>query len=360
MRGVAGMSLSERKVKILQAIINDYIATAEPVGSRTIAKKYDFGLSSATIRNEMSDLEEMGFIIQPHASSGRIPSDLGYRLYVDSLMQQRDLVENEKSFLHGMISENVNQIEYLMEETAKMLSAMTNYTTIISEPIIKSTRLKKIHFMRLDEKNVMIIIAAEGNIVKNHLAKVDYLPSDDELYSISGVVNQCLEGQIMESIELEAIEKLHKNLPGYDELITATLRAMQKTVKSSENLQLHLSGAKNILAFPEFSDVQKAKSLIQTLEDKESLKNLLTSNTVDGDEVQIYIGNESGIEEMKDCSIITTSYKFADNITGTIGILGPTRMNYSQVVSVLNGMVKNIEGVVKNLNNQNDKEKNDS
>ena len=354
------MSLSERKIKILQAIINDYIATAEPVGSRTIAKKYDFGLSSATIRNEMSDLEEMGFIIQPHASSGRIPSDLGYRLYVDSLMQQRDLVENEKSFLHGIVADNINQIEYLMEETAKMLSAMTNYTTIISEPIIKSTRLKKIQFMSLDEKNVMIIIAAEGNIVKNHLAKVDYLPNDDELYSISCVVNQYLEGQIMGSIDSEAVKMLYRNLPGYDDLITATLRAVEKTVKSAENLQLHLSGAKNILAFPEFSDVQKAKSLMQTLEDKESLKNLLSAQTVGGEDLQIYIGNENGIEEMRDCSIITTSYKFADNITGTIGILGPTRMNYSQVVSVLNGMVKNIEVVVKNLNNQNDRENNDS
>ncbi|HCT65245.1 MAG TPA: heat-inducible transcription repressor HrcA [Lachnospiraceae bacterium] len=354
------MSLSDRKIKILQAIINDYIATAEPVGSRTIAKKYDFGLSSATIRNEMSDLEEMGFIIQPHASSGRIPSDLGYRLYVDSLMQQRDLVDKEKSYLHGMVAENVNQIEYLMEETAKMLSTLTNYTTIISEPIIKSTRLKKIRFMSLDEKNVMIIIAADGNIVKNHMAKVDYLPNDDELYSISCVINECLEGQIMESIDLAAVDMLYTNLSGYDELITATLRAIEKTVRSAEKLQLHLSGAKNILAFPEFSDVQKAKSLIQTLEDKESLKALLSTKTVDGKDLQIYIGNENGIEEMKDCSIITTSYKFADNITGTIGILGPTRMNYSQVVSVLNAMAKNIENVVSNLSNQSDKEKNDS
>lgn len=164
----------------------------------------------------------------------------------------------------------------------------------------------------------------------------------------------------MGNIDAEVVKMLYTNLPGYDELITATLKAIEKTVKSVENLQLHLSGAKNILAFPEFSDVQKAKNLMQTLEDKESLKNLLTTKTAAGEDLQIYIGNENGIEEMKDCSIITTSYKFADNITGTIGILGPTRMNYSQVVSVLNGMAKNIEIVVKNLNNQNDEENNDS
>ncbi|MGL4791598.1 MAG: heat-inducible transcriptional repressor HrcA [Anaerotignaceae bacterium] len=344
------MSLNDRKIKILQAIINDYVATAEPVGSRTIAKKYDFGLSSATIRNEMSDLEEMGFIIQPHASAGRIPSDLGYRLYVDSLMKQRELDIRERDFLQGIVANNLNQIEYIMKETAKILSALTNYTTIISEPIIRSTCLKKVQFMSLDDKSVMIIVAAEGNIVKSHIVNIKYLPSDVELFNISCVVSKFLAGQVLENIDPVAREAIYNELAGYDELISELFKLIDKTANKDDNLQLHLSGAKNILAFPEFSDVTKAKNLMQTLEEKEALKTLLSTKTGEvGSDLQIYIGNETGIEEMKDCSIITTSYKFAGNITGTIGIVGPTRMDYSQVVSVLNGMVKNIEEVVKNL-----------
>ncbi len=346
------MALNDRKIKILQAIIHDYIATAEPVGSRTIAKKYDFGLSSATIRNEMSDLEEMGFIIQPHASAGRIPSDMGYRLYVDSLMQQRELVDNEKFVLQSIVEANVNQIEYLMEETARILSAATNYTTIISEPVSKNKNIKKIQVISLDEKTIMVIVISDGNIVKNHISRVEYLPEEKELFDISCAISEMLEGELMESINEKVIEKLYEDFSGYHEIVELVLKAIEKTAKESENLQFHLSGAKNILTFPEFSDVQKAKTLIQTLEEKEILQGLLSARPEQAGDIQIYIGNETGIDEMKDCSVITKNYKFADNIQGSIAILGPTRMNYSQVVSVLNGMVKNIEDVVARINSE--------
>ncbi len=350
------MSLNDRKIKILQAIINDYIATAEPVGSRTIAKKYDLGISSATIRNEMSDLEEMGFIIQPHASSGRIPSDLGYRLYVDSLMQQRELDENEKTFLNNMINKNIDHIEYLMDETAKMLSAMTNYTTIFSEPVIRSTKITKVRLMSLEDNKLMVIVASEGNVVKSKMIEVKYMPDDDRLYEISRIMTNELSGQIMESIDQNVITNLRDELKFYDEIVSAVFTVINKMVEESQNTHFHLSGTNNILAYPEFSDVEKAKTLFQTLEKKDTLANLLTSNEniSTGKDLQIYIGNESGIEEMKDCSIVTTTYKFGDNIQGTIGILGPTRMNYSQVVSVLNGMIKNIEDVLKNLDKKDD------
>lgn len=349
------MSLNDRKIKILQAIINDYIQTAEPVGSRTIAKKYDLGISSATIRNEMSDLEEMGFIIQPHASSGRIPSDMGYRLYVDSLMQERDLDEKEIGFLNSMINKNIDHIEYLMDETAKMLSAMTNYTTIFSEPVMKSTKVKKISLMSLEDNKLMVIIACEGNVVKSDVVDVKYMPDDDRLYEISRVFSACLCGQDMENISEDIIHKLKEELKYYDEIVEEVLGVIEHTVNSSNKAQFRLSGANNMLAYPEFSDVEKAKTLFQTLEKKDTLSNLLSDKGNDANDVQIYIGNESGIEEMKDCSIVTTTYKFGNNMTGTIGILGPTRMDYSQVVSVLNGMVKNIENVLDNLDKKGDK-----
>ena len=348
------MSLNERKIKILQAIINDYIQTAEPVGSRTIAKKYDLGISSATIRNEMSDLEEMGFIIQPHASSGRIPSDLGYRLYVDSLMQRRELDEKEKSFLNSMINKNIGHIEYLMDETAKMLSALTNYTTIFSEPVMKNTKIMKIRLMSLDDNKLMVIVACEGNVVKSRMVDIKYMPDDDRLYEISRVMTTALKGHIMEAVDSETAKSLREELKYYDEIVNVVLSVIKQTVNEGKKTQIHLSGTNNILAYPEFSDVEKAKTLFQTLEKKDTLTNLLSDKAKSENGVQICIGNESGIEEMKDCSIVTTTYKFGNNMTGTIGMLGPTRMDYSQVVSVLNGMVKNIENVLDNLDKKGD------
>ena len=349
------MSLDERKLKILQAIITDYIATAEPVGSRTIAKKYDLGISSATIRNEMSDLEEMGFIIEPHASSGRVPSDMGYRLYVDRMLKQRKLEEEDKKVVGSMINRNISQIEYLMDETARLISKMTNYTTIFSEPVVKNTKINKVRLMSLNKSDLMIIVAAEGNMVRNKIVSVKYMPDDDRLYDVSRVITQCLHSQIMENIDPQAVNQLYVELNGFDEIVSQTMTFIEEIVESSSKGKLHFSGTNNMLAFPEFSDIEKAKSLFKTLEKSDSLSNLLSDTK--GNEMQIYIGNETGIEEMKDCSIVTTTYEFGDNITGTIGILGPTRMDYSQVVSVLNSMIGNIEDV---LNNLDDKKNNDS
>lgn len=348
------MSLDERKLKILQAIITDYIATAEPVGSRTIAKKYDLGVSSATIRNEMSDLEEMGFIIQPHASSGRIPSDLGYRLYVDRMLKQQKLGDEDKKIVNTMINRNVNQIEYLMNETARLISKMTNYTTIFSEPVVKNTTFNKVRFMSLNDKDLMIIVAAEGNVIRNKIVSLHYMPDEDRLYEISRVISDKLHGQIIENIDTALVDQLYNDLNGYDEIVSLLMDFIDEIGKSSGMGKLHFSGTNNILAFPEFSDVEKAKSLFKTLEKTDSLSNLLAENT--GKDMQVYIGNETGIEEMKDCSIVTTTYEFGDNITGTIGILGPTRMDYSQVVSVLNSMVENIEGVLTNLDDKKNKD----
>lgn len=348
------MSLDERKLKILQAIITDYIATAEPVGSRTIAKKYDLGVSSATIRNEMSDLEEMGFIIQPHASSGRIPSDLGYRLYVDRMLKQQKLGDEDKKIVNTMINRNVNQIEYLMNETARLISKMTNYTTIFSEPVVKNTTFNKVRFMSLNDKDLMIIIAAEGNVIRNKIVSLHYMPDEDRLYEISRVISDKLHGQIIENIDSSLVDQLYNDLNGYDEIVSLLMDFIDEIGKSSGMGKLHFSGTNNILAFPEFSDVEKAKSLFKTLEKTDSLSNLLAENT--GKDMQVYIGNETGIEEMKDCSIVTTTYEFGDNITGTIGILGPTRMDYSQVVSVLNSMVENIENVLTNLDDKKNKD----
>ena len=341
------MALNDRKIQILKAIINDYIATAEPVGSRTLAKKYDLGVSSATIRNEMSDLEDMGLIIQPHTSAGRIPSDLGYRLYVDRLMNRSELTPKEQQFLHSVVSGNVSRIEYLMEETAKALSMLTNYTTIISEPVLKRTALKQIRLMPLDDASIMLIIVTEGNFVKNHIIHVNRAPSDEDLFSVSVKINSILQGHTLEDINEHTIMALQKELKEYSGLLKPVLKAVQKTIRSAENVHLHMSGAKNILTFPEFSDVAKATEIFRAFEEKNNLVSLL-GNPKDND-IRILIGNEINIKEMKDCSVITTTYRMGENTGGSIGIIGPKRMNYNQVVSVLNEMVKNIESALKTV-----------
>ena len=341
------MALNDRKIQILQAIINNYIETAEPVGSRTIAKKYNLGISSATIRNEMSDLEEMGFILQPHASSGRIPSDMGYRLYVDHLMQKKELGEEEQRYLQSIISRDISQIDFLMEETAKALSVLTNYTTIISEPKGQRTRMKQIRLIPLDSASVLLVIATEGNFIKNHVIKMGCVPTEETIFDIGFCLNRLLQGCALREIDTLLVARMQEELWEYRELLPPILKAIETTMRSAEKVQLHMSGTKNILAFPEFADIQKAKSLFQALEEKDVLVTLLEESK--NNDLQVLIGSENTVQSMQDCSVITATYKMGDNTRGTIGIVGPTRMDYSQVISVLNGMVQNIEKVLKNL-----------
>ena len=341
------MQLNERKIKILQAIIKDYIDTAEPVGSRTIAKKYNLGVSSATIRNEMSDLEEMGLIVQPHASAGRIPSDKGYRYYVDSIMDKGAVDQEEQKYIQNLVVKNINQIDYLMDETAKALSAITNYTTFISEPVVVKTALKQVRLLPLDESSVMLIVATGENHIKHYVVPINEPIDEDKLYEISCNLNDVLKGKTRDDITDEVIRNVLTAIRDHQEILKPMLKGIKKTISSAESVQVHLSGEKNMLSFPEFSDIDTARTLFKTLEEKKSLLNIIGDSPAGTTDISI--GEENELEEMKNCSVIKTSYKVGDNIYGTIGIIGPTRMNYEQVISVLNGMAKNIENVMNSV-----------
>ncbi len=343
--GDGSMQMNDRKIKILQAIIKDYIDTAEPVGSRTIARKYNLGVSSATIRNEMSDLEEMGLIVQPHASAGRIPSDKGYRYYVDSILQKKELItEDDQNFLKNAVSRNINQIEYLMEETARALSVMTNYTTFISEPVIRKTALKQVRLLPLDDISVMLVVATGENHIKSYVIPVKESMAEAEINRMNEDINTLLKGKTRDDLTDSVISSLGKIVGEHAELLKPMLKNIRKTIASAESVQIHLSGEKNILDFPEFSDIEKARTLFNTLEEKDALLNII-GETGEG-QTDVSIGAENELEEMKDCSVIKTSYKVGDDVYGTIGIIGPTRMDYGQVISVLNGMAKNIENIM--------------
>ena len=342
------MILNERKIKILEAIINDYIATAEPIGSRTIAKKYDLGISSATIRNEMSDLEELGFIIQPHTSSGRVPSDRGYRLYVDRLLRFRELTEAELSFLRSTVAQNIDHIEYLMRQTAKALTMLTNYTTVVSEPKSQEVKIKHVQVIPFDDTSVITVVVTNNKVVKNNIMKVDHAPDTDILNQISGIVNKAFKEFSFEEIISKKAYSQFLNSP-YGKIIDDVFVSVIKTVGQERDMRVYTSGVNNILDFPEFSDIDKAKSVFKALEEKDMLISILEGDGSHSDfgNIKILIGNENSLEQLKDCSIIKTDYKYGENSYGSIGIIGPTRMNYAQVIPVLNSIVKSINDVIR-------------
>ncbi len=341
------MILNERKIKILEAIINDYIKTAEPIGSRTIAKKYELGISSATIRNEMSDLEEMGFIVQPHASSGRVPSDKGYRLYVDTLMKYRELTKEETIFLQQMVLNNINQVDFLMQEIAKSIAVLTKYTTIVSEPIFVKTKIKHIQLVPLDENSIILLLVTDSKAVKNHVINQKCAPNYESLTEMSIMLNKYLIGLTFEDIDEQLARNILEKHREYSDTLINVLDTILNVIKQEDDRQIYTSGVKNILAFPEFSNLDKARALFQTLEEKEMLITLLGKES--GDTIQIVIGSENNMDQMKDCSIIRANYKIGSHNFGNIGIIGPTRMDYVQVVSILNGIIKNINNVLGTL-----------
>ncbi|MDR2899764.1 MAG: heat-inducible transcriptional repressor HrcA [Clostridiales bacterium] len=336
------MMLNERKIKILEAIINDYIAEAMPIGSRTIAKKYDLGISSATIRNEMSDLEDMGYIVQPHASAGRVPSDKGYRLYVDRLMHHRALTPEETDYLRSVIINNIGHVDYLMRETAKAISVLTNYTTIASEPEYERTKIKHIQLMPMDEKSIVLVIITDNKAVRNHVINMAKAPDYETLTKVSNILNETLSGKVAGDIaEFSSRGQVSKE---ETEIIDTVINTVKAISNQENSAKIYTSGVNNILEYPEFSDINKARSLFKTFEEKEVLITLLGNN--DNEKVEVVIGSENQLEQMKDCSIIKASYSYGKKSLGSIGIIGPTRMDYTQVVSVLYGIIKNVNALL--------------
>ncbi len=340
------MRLNDRKIKILEALITDYIETGEPIGSRTIAKKYDLGISSATIRNELSDLEELGLVTQPHASSGRIPSDKGYRLYVDNLMEHRELTKEEIKYLQDIIVNNINHMDYLMEQTARALATLTNYATIISRPKVEEEKIKHIQLVPLDETSIIAVVVTENKNIKNYVINVDKEFSMEDLLYFTNEINNIVKHYSLDEIKNQ-INKDKNNLISEIEQIIYKIFE-QIFASNQEKTKFYTSGINNILEFKEFSNIEKAKPIFQSLEEKDILIDILNKDNGNNNSVQILIGDENKVQEFKDCSIVKTEYKIA-GAKGTIGIIAPTRMDYAKTVSLLDEIVKNINNVIKTL-----------
>ena len=327
------MELDERKKTILQAVIRNYLETGEPVGSRTISKYTDLNLSSATIRNEMADLEEMGYILQPHTSAGRIPSDKGYRFYVDALMQK----ERQVSEMQELLVERQEKMETMLKQVAKVLAANTQYATMISAPTVKRNKLKFIQLSRVDANQLLAVIVIEGNIIKNNILPLKEELTDETLLKLNILLNTNLNGLSIDEINLGMIAVMKQQAGVHSDIVGEVIDAVGEAIRADEDLEIYTSGTNNIFRYPELSDQQKASELINTFEEKQLLGELLQENQEDegGTGIQIYIGEEAPVRGMKDCSVVTATYELGGGMKGTIGIVGPKRMDYDKVVDTL-------------------------
>lgn len=340
------MQLDERKVKILQAIIRNYLETGEPVGSRTISKYTDLNLSSATIRNEMADLEEMGYILQPHTSAGRIPSDKGYRLYVDAMMEEK---EKELEELKEMMIEKEDKMDHLLKQVAKLLAVNTNYATMISAPVVHKNKLKFIQLSRVDTHQLLAVIVMEGNVIKNNILHVTEELSDETLLKLNILLNTNLNGMALEEINLGTISMMKQQAGAHSDIVADVIDAIAEGIKAEEDLQIYTSGANNIFKYPELADHEKASEIINTFEEKQMLTELVQERLADEENtgIQVYIGNETPIQTMKDCSVVTATYELGEGMRGTIGIIGPKRMDYDKVVSTLKTITHQLDDLYK-------------
>ncbi len=339
--------LDERKVKILNAIIQNYMETGEPVGSRTISKSSDLNLSSATIRNEMSDLEELGYIVQPHTSAGRIPSDKGYRFYVDHLIAEKD---EEISDIKDLMIEKTEKMEKMLKQVVKVLANNTQYATMISAPALSGTKVKFVQLSQVNENQILSVVMMSGNIVKNKLIDVDEPLNSENMLKLNMLLNTNLNGLTVSDINLALISRMKAQAGEFEEIIEQVLQTVAETI-GDEEMEIYTSGATNIFKYPELADTQKASEFISAFEEKEELRNLISDIETDGEKtgtgIQVYIGDESPIQTMKDCSVVTATYELGEGVKGTIGIIGPKRMDYKNVMDNLTHLKSQLDQMLK-------------
>ncbi|MBP5185036.1 MAG: heat-inducible transcription repressor HrcA [Lachnospiraceae bacterium] len=337
--------LDDRKQKILYAVVKNYLETGEPVGSRTISKFTDLNLSSATIRNEMADLEEMGYILSPHTSAGRIPSDKGYRFYVDSLMQDK---VREVDSIKEVLIERTDRVETLLQQVAKTLATNTNYTSIISAPQYRSRKLKFLQLTPVDEEKLLAVILLEGNIAKNKFITLSEPLDSEAILKLNLVLNTFLNGLNTDEINLGLIQKMKSQSEGYTEVVSDILDAIADAIAEEDSVRVYTSGATNILKYPELNDTRTAGELLGAREEKEGLTELMKQGSEDEETgIQVYIGEEAPVEALKDCSVVTATYKLDEGVYGKFGIIGPKRMDYERVVGTLKNLMGQLDDIFK-------------
>ena len=341
------MELNERKQKILEAIIRNYMETGEPVGSRTVSKYTDLNLSSATIRNEMSDLEEMGYILQPHTSAGRIPSDKAYRLYVDTILQRKD---EEVSEMKELMVEKADKIDLLLQQVAKLLAQNTNYTSMVTKPKYQHKRIKFIQLNQMSERQLLVIVVLDNNHVSNKFINLMTDADENVIAQMNFLMNTALTGLDFTEINMAIMQQIKEKAGEYGELASSILDCISEVMTEEDDSEIYTSGATNILKYPELSDKEKMTGLLSTFEEKQMLSAWANDEPPEDDKehgIQVYISEESPVESMKDCSVVTATYRIKEGVYGKIGIVGPKRMDYEKVVGTLENCMQQLDDIFK-------------
>jgi heat-inducible transcriptional repressor len=335
--------LTERQRMILSAIVDDYIRSAEPVGSRSISKRGDVAYSPATIRNDMSDLEELGFLEQPHTSAGRIPSHKGYRYYVDHLLPHGNLAGPELNVLKSFFADKVNEVEQVIQQVASILSSLTNYTSIVLGPEVFSTSLKHLQIVPLNERTAVAIIVTNTGHVENRTVQIPEGVPVDEIEKVVRILNEKLKDvpllHLKSKLYNEIAAELGKYVSGYEKI----LAELENVIINDDKDRIYLSGATNMLNQPEFKDVDKVKLILDLLEESPALLRMF-ADVPSG--IQVRIGSENSVEAINNCSLITATYSIEGRSLGSIGILGPTRMEYGKVINLLDHLSKNMTHIM--------------
>lgn len=338
------MSLDDRKNKVLQAIIDDYVATAEPVGSRTIARKYQLGVSPATIRNEMSDLEELGYLEQPHTSAGRVPSDRGYRYYVDCLMESRSLAPGDEEVIRRTFERKVREIDTLVRETARLLAETTHLTAVMSGPQIRKAHFRELRLVPLTGDKAVLVYITDSGFIENQVLEMPVEVTMLELQRVSDTLNEQLRGQPVEALSRAAVRALQLELHKYNALLEQTLDALAMKMEPGEQHRLYLGGTTHMLSQPEFRDVTKIRNVLSVLEDEEAVSEVLATASKVG-HATVQIGEEIKVRELTECSVVSATYRLGDEVIGRVGVIGPKRMEYARVISIMNAITKQLEDV---------------
>ena len=336
--------MDERKFRILQAIIDDYILTAIPVGSRTISKRYDMNLSSATIRNEMSDLEELGYLDQPHVSAGRVPSAKAYRLYVDALLTEGKLKTDDVQSVREHFQNRSGKMEDVINRAAQVLSSMTSYTSLAMGPKDADMLIRNLQLVPITHRSALLVIVTDGGIIRDNVIHVDSDLDADALYAISRMLTEQLSGRTLHEAR-QVLKNIGRNSSEKRGVIESIAKLVADADTSGSKTRIAFAGPSNILNFPEYSDVEKARTFLSLLETKDTILSLLEQRQ--GVAFTVRIGPETGVKELEDCSVVTATYSLDNGLGGTIGVIGPTRMQYSRVLGVLGAMGQQLSSMLK-------------
>ena len=348
------MELSERKLKILQAIISDYVRSAEPVGSRTLSRKFDLGISPATIRNEMSDLEEMGYLTHPHTSAGRVPSDKAYRLYVNSLMPKQELTPQEKRTIADRLQADINEFDRTIQHAAQILSEITNLTSFAMTPTKTEETLKFVNLLPVDKNTVVLMIVSDSGEISNTAMRIKVPYTEENLQLLAKSMTYTYRGKKLTDVLKSHIQKnFETDIEAMSRLADDILPDFMKTLEEMLNVQLYMDGLTNIFDLPEYSDLDKARKFLALLDKKEDF----TKKLIERDDGMIVtIGGENADDMMNDCSLITATYCVDGKMVGKIGVIGPTRMRYGEITSIMEYLTENLNNTFKLESGEKDSE----